>query len=267
MLAAGVATERLGNPAMALARLSPEGALDRSWDGDGLALARARDASVATDVLLDPEGRAVTAGHASTGNDYAFALARFDGAGALDAGFGGGVVLTSFPGTTMARATALARQADGKLVVAGIACASGSGMQCDGGTARLALARYEVAPVAGGGGRAAPTGPALRLPRFVALPSKLISRRGKVRVRVRCVQAKRCRGTLTLRRIRNGKRSLLLGSKRTSIPARRTRTVVVAIRRKRLGSARKLRVRMAFTGRDATGKRREIVKRVPLSRR
>jgi len=267
ILAAGVATERLGNPALALARLSPEGALDRSWDGDGLALARARDASVATDVLLDPEGRAVTAGHASTGNDYAFALARFDGAGALDAGFGGGVVLTSFPGTRMARATALARQADGKLVVAGIACASGSGMQCDDGTARLALARYEVAPVAGGGGGAAPTGPALRLPRFVTLPSKLISRRGKVRVRVRCVQAKRCRGTLTLRRIRNGKRSLLLGSKRTSIRARRTRTVVVAIRRKRLGSARKVRVRMAFTGRDATGKRREIVKRVPLSRR
>ena len=266
ILAAGVATERLGNPAMALARVSPEGALDRSWDGDGLALARARDASVATDVLLDPEGRAVAAGHASTGNDYAFALARFDGSGALDAGFGGGVVLTSFPGTTMARATALARQADGKLVVAGIACASGGGTQCDGGTARLALARYQVAPVAGGGG-AAPSGPALRLPQFVALPSKLTSRRGKVRVRVRCVQAKRCRGTLTLHRIRKGKRSLLLGSKRTSIRARRTRTVVVVIRRKRLGNARKLRVRMAFTGRDATGKRREIAKRVPLSRR
>jgi hypothetical protein len=50
-------------------------------------------------------------------------------------------VLTEFPGTTMARATALARQADGRLVVAGIACASGSGPQCAGGTARLALAR------------------------------------------------------------------------------------------------------------------------------
>ena len=146
VLSAGVATERAGNPAMALARTSPDGTLDRSWDGDGVAPVRARDGTVATDVLLDPEGRAVAAGHASAGAGYEFALARFDGAGALDRGFGGGVVLTGFPGATVARATALARQADGKLVVAGIACASGSGPQCDGGTARLALARYEVAP-------------------------------------------------------------------------------------------------------------------------
>ena len=79
-------------------------------------------------------------------------LARFDGAGALDRSFGAqGVVLTDFPGTAIARATALARQADGKLVVAGIACAGGSGPQCSGGTARLALARYL-------GGDAAPPG-------------------------------------------------------------------------------------------------------------
>ena len=266
VLAAGVATETVGNPAMAIARLSPEGVLDRSWDGDGLATARVLNGTVATDVLLDPEGRAVAAGHASAGSSYAFALARFGGDGALDAGFGGGVVLTSFPGVAVARATALARQADGKLVAAGIACASGSGMQCDGGTARLALARYEVAPGSGGGaGGAQP--PAAGEPRFVALPSKLTARRGKVRVRVRCVQAARCRGTLTLRRLRQGKRSLLLGSKRASIPARRTRTVVVELRRKRLGSARRIRVRMEFAGRDAAGKRRKIAKRVPLRRR
>ena len=269
VLAAGVATERLGNPAMALARLSPEGALDRSWDGDGLALARAREGTVATDVLLDPEGRAIAAGHASAGATYDFALARFDGGGALDRGFGGGVVLTSFPGVTVARATALARQADGKLVVAGIACASGQGMQCEGGSARLALARYEVAPGAGGatpGGGAPPGGPA-GLPPFVTLPSQLTARRGKVRVRVRCVQAARCRGRLTLRRLRKGRRSLLLGSKRASIPARRKRAIVVKVRRKRMGGARKIRVRIEFAGRDVTGNRRKIAKRVPLRRR
>ena len=37
VLSAGVATERLGNPAMALMRTSPTGVLDRTWDGDGLA--------------------------------------------------------------------------------------------------------------------------------------------------------------------------------------------------------------------------------------
>ena len=62
-------------------------------------------------------------------------------------------MLTDFPGTGIARATALARQADGKLVVAGIACAGGSGPQCGGGTARLALARYV------GGDAAAPGSP------------------------------------------------------------------------------------------------------------
>ena len=86
-------------------------------------------------------------------------------------------------------------------------------------------------------------------------------------MRVRCVQAKRCRGTLTLRRLRQGKRSLLLGSKRASLPARRTRTIVVKVRRKRLGSRRKIRVRMEFAGRDAAGKRRKIARRVTLKRR
>ncbi len=268
VLSAGVATERAGNPAMALARTNANGSLDRSWAGDGVALARALDGTVATDVLLDPEGRAVAAGHASAGAVYQFALARFDGAGALDRGFGGGVVLTSFPGVTVARSTAVARQADGKLVVAGIACASGHGMQCDGGTARLALARYDVAPgspAGPSGGGALPSGPTGRAA-FVSLPSKLTAHGGKVRVRVRCVQAKRCRGTLTLRRLRKGKRSLLLGSKRASLPARRTRTIVVTVRRSRLGSGRKLRVRMQFAGRDAAGTPRRVVKRVTLKR-
>jgi uncharacterized delta-60 repeat protein len=271
VLSAGVATERTGNPAMALVRTSPEGALDRSWDTDGVALVRARDATVAADVLLDPEGRAVAAGHSSAGASHVFALARFDGAGALDPSFGGGgLVLTGFPGATVARATALARQGDGKLVVAGIACASGGGPQCSGGTARLALARYEVAPGSGaapGPGGAPPPGTArLRTAPFVSLPSRLRARRGRVRVRVRCRQARRCRGTLTLRRLRTGRRSLLLGSRTASVPARRARTIVVKVRRKRLGTRRRVRVRMQFAGRDATGARRTVARRVTLRR-
>ena len=177
VLSAGVATERLGNPAMALVRTSPTGVLDRTWDGDGLALARAGDGTVASDLVLDAEGRAVAAGDATIGADHAFALARFDGAGALDRSFGGGVVLTSFPGTSRARATAIARQADGKLVVAGIACSSGSGAQCSGGTARLALARYLVAAVAGAGRRAAARRRRSRTRRtFVTLPARLTVR-------------------------------------------------------------------------------------------
>jgi uncharacterized delta-60 repeat protein len=267
VLSAGVATERLGNPAMALVRTSPTGVLDRSWDGDGLALARARDGTVAADVLLDPEGRAVAAGDATAGSVHDFAVARFDGNGALDPSFGGGMVLTSFPGTTMVRATAIARQADGKLIVAGIACTSGSGAQCSGGTARLALARYEVSA-------SPPTGPGTPPPatkegkaKFVSLPSRLTVHKGKVHVRMRCLQAKRCKGKLTLRRLRSHRSALLLGSHSASLPAHRTRTIVVKVRRARLSKARKSRVRMEFAGRDATGAMRKVTKRVPLKRR
>ena len=141
VLSAGVATDSSGFPGMALARTSPEGAPDTSFEGDGAELVRAGDGSVAADVVLEPGGRGVAAGDATAGADHAFMLARFGGAGGLDRSFGNqGVVLTAFPGTTVARATALAIQGDGKLVAAGIACVSGSGAQCGGGTARLALA-------------------------------------------------------------------------------------------------------------------------------
>jgi uncharacterized delta-60 repeat protein len=266
VLSAGVATERLGNPAMALMRTSPTGVLDRTWDGDGLATARAGDGTVATDLVLDADGRALAAGDATIGADHAFAVARFDGAGALDRSFGGGIVLTTFPGTSRARATAIARQADGKLVAAGIACSSGSGAQCSGGTARLALARYLVAPSAApppGGG----TQPPVAKRKFVTLPGRLTVQRNVVRVKVRCVQAKRCKGKLSLRRLRKGHKALLLGSKTATVKARRTRTIVVKVRRKRLDRHRKSRVRMEFAGRDATGARRKITKSVTLERR
>src|SRR4051812_42386401 len=266
VLSAGVATERLGHPPVGVVRPSPAGVVGRTWDGDGLAMARAGDGTVAADVLLDAEGRAVAAGDATIGAAHAFAVARFDGAGALDPSFGGGMVLTSFPGTSRARATAIARQADGKLLVAGIACSSGSGAQCSGGTARLALARYLVTPAAAappGGG----TQPPVTKNKFVTLPGRLTVRRGVVRVRVRCVQTKRCKGKLSLQRLRKGRTALLLGSKTATVKARRTRTIVVKVRRKRLDRHRKSRVRMEFAGRDATGARRKITKSVTLKRR
>jgi hypothetical protein len=88
-----------------------------------------------------------------------------------------------------------------------------------------------------------------------------------VRVRVRCVQTKRCTGKLSLRRLRKGHKALLLGSKTATVKARRTRTIVVKVRRKRLDRHRKSRVRMEFTGRDAAGARRKITKSVTLKRR
>jgi len=271
VLSAGVATERSGHPAMALVRTSPEGAPDASWDEGGTALVRARDGSVATDLVLEPSGRAVAAGHTSDGGaGHAFMLARFDAAGILDRSFGSqGVVLTGFPGTTVARATALARQPDGKLVAAGITCASGSGPQCGGGTARLALARYQGGDAAGppgANGIVPNTGSSPPSRPFVSLPARLNAARGRVKVRVRCLQAARCRGKLSLRRLRTRKSSLLLGSRTVSIRARRAQTFTVKLRRKRLGGQRRLRVRIEFAGRDAAGARRKVTRRVTLRR-
>ena len=267
VLSAGVATERSGHPDMALMRTSPEGVPDASWDGDGTTLVRARDGSVATDVVLEPGGRAVAAGHSSGGAGDAFMLARFDAGGGLDRAFGGqGVVLTGFAGATIARATALERQPDGKLVAAGIVCASGSGPQCTGGTARLALARYQGGDAAGPPATGVPpgTGSVPRSNPFVRLPSRLNARRGRVKVRVRCLQATRCRGRLSLRRLRTGK---LLGTRTVSIRGGRAKTITMKLRRARLGAGRRLRVRIEFTGRDAAGARRKVTRRVTLRRR
>ena len=154
-----------------------------------------------------------------------------------------GLVLTSFPGATVARATALARQADGKLVVAGIACASGSGPQCAGGTARLALARYAVTPGPGSGragGRHAARQRGQAAHRAVRLAAVAPARAPRPRARARPLPA----GHALPRQAdaappADGQRSLLLGSRTASIPARRARTIMVKVRRKRLGSRRR----------------------------
>ena len=178
--------------------------------------------------MLDPEGRAVAAGHSSAGAAHFFALARFDGAGALDASFGvQGVVLTDFPGATVARATALARQADGKLVVAGIACAGGSGPQCSGGTVAARarpLRRDAAAPGSrpGGGPSAAGRHPPRRAVR-AALPVEpaRATRPGGRRCACAAARPGAAAASSALRRLRTGRRSLLLGSRTSSIRAAR----------------------------------------------
>jgi len=71
---------------------------------------------------------------------------------------------------------------------------------------------------------------------------------------------------VSLRRLRTGKRALLLGSRRASIPAGRGRTVTVRVRRARLGARRRMRVRVQFTGRDAAGAPRRVTRRATLRR-
>jgi len=267
VLVAGVATDGSGRPAMALALTRDGESLDPAWDGDGVALARAGDGAAAADLVGQPDGRAVAVGHVEASGGFEFAITRFEPNGALDRGFGReGFALTSFAPSSVARATAVARQADGRLVVAGLVCSGGQGTQCAGGTSRLALARYDSepapAPAEPAPGPAAPPARRAAAP-FVSLPSTLRARRGRVRVRLRCLQSRRCRGTVSLTRPRSGKSSVLLGRRSVSVPARRTRVYSLRLRRS-LGPSRRIRTRITFRGRDASGRVRSVSRRATL---
>ncbi|HYM56912.1 MAG TPA: hypothetical protein VES79_03020 [Solirubrobacteraceae bacterium] len=262
VLAAGVATDAAGRPGMALVRLSAAGGLDPGWDGDGVALARLGESAVAADLVLTPDARAVAAGHVQDVDRLSFLVARFAPDGSLDRGFGaGGFAVTSFAGATVARATAIARQPDGRLLAGGLVCAGGSGAQCSGATARLALARYLGDP-APAPPAPAPPAPAAAPP-FVGLPTVLRARHGRVLVRVRCLQSRRCRGILSLRRLRSRGRTVLLASRRVSIRARGSKTVSLRLRRG-LGRARRIRTRLSFRGRDASGRLRMVTRNAQL---
>ncbi len=119
----------------ALARYLPNGALDRSFGGDGKVLTEfPTGPSAADDLAVQSDGKIVAIGFARASPTYGkanFALARYLPDGNLDPAFGeGGLVVTGFPGGE-SFANALAIQPDGRIVVAGVA---------DPG--RFALARY-----------------------------------------------------------------------------------------------------------------------------
>jgi uncharacterized delta-60 repeat protein len=140
LVAAGLATGEATNLDFALARYNPDGSLDPSFGNGG---------EVTTDfggfppddhahsLVQQADGKLVVAGGVfrSDGDfDNDFALARYNPDGSLDASFGnGGIVLTDFADGEEAHALAL--QADGKLVAAGVAFTSGAGQM-------FGLARY-----------------------------------------------------------------------------------------------------------------------------
>ncbi|MFO0584090.1 MAG: hypothetical protein U0229_17595 [Anaeromyxobacter sp.] len=111
-----------------VARYTAAGALDASFAGDGI-VSNVFGTSIgsAYAIAVQPDGKVVAAGHA--GHD--FALLRLDGAGAPDAGFGtAGKIVAPVSATNWDEATAVAVQADGR-VVAGGWVYSGAGSSAD----------------------------------------------------------------------------------------------------------------------------------------
>lgn len=94
--------------------------LDPAFGSAGIASTAFGYYGAAARVVVQPDGRIVTAGQTALGE---FALARYTTSGALDTSFNGtGKVTTTPSGSCSGQARALALQADGKIVVAGTSC-------------------------------------------------------------------------------------------------------------------------------------------------
>jgi uncharacterized delta-60 repeat protein len=77
--------------------------------------------SVASAVVIQPDGRIVAAGTGGSPTARRVAMARYDSFGHLDGSFGsGGLVITDAGGGTESWATGIALQSDGKIVVCGV---------------------------------------------------------------------------------------------------------------------------------------------------
>jgi uncharacterized delta-60 repeat protein len=110
----------------ALVRLLPGGALDSSFDGDGLATADFGMIESARSVIVLGDGRLVVAGYRGpvNGNPGDFAVVRFLADGALDTTFGRGGLVIADSGDPD-QAEQVIQLPNGKLQVAGFADATG----------------------------------------------------------------------------------------------------------------------------------------------
>ncbi len=136
IVAAGVASQD-SNHDFALLRYNPDGSLDPSFGTGGLVLT---DFGLGDDealaVALQADGKIVVAGSAWNGSDRDLALVRYNADGNLDPTFGtAGKTTFAFRTSSTDLATALAIQADGKIVVAGSA---------DGANQDMAVARFDA---------------------------------------------------------------------------------------------------------------------------
>jgi uncharacterized delta-60 repeat protein len=122
----------------ALVRYNVDGTLDTSFSDDGkLTTAIGTSSDYANSVTLQSDGKIVVAGRSYNGNNYDFALVRYNPDGTLDTSFDGDGKLTTAIGTSNDVAQSVTLQSDGKIVVAGFSD--------NGNTADFALVRLSFA--------------------------------------------------------------------------------------------------------------------------
>jgi uncharacterized delta-60 repeat protein len=119
IVVAGYASNGL-NYDFGLARYNNNGTLDTSFGASGrISTDFLGQDDEASDLLLQPDGKIIAVGLTREGNNFNFALARYNANGILDGGFGtGGKVTTDFAGLDD-EAQAVTVQADGKILVVG----------------------------------------------------------------------------------------------------------------------------------------------------
>jgi len=119
----------------ALARYTPNGILDNTFDGDGKLTDRLhlnQGSTYYTSTAVQNDGKILAAGYTWNGNNYDFAIARYNTNGNLDNSFSGDGKQTTDFNAGDDYAYSLAIQTDGKIVVAGVA------------DSNFALARYNA---------------------------------------------------------------------------------------------------------------------------
>ncbi|MBK9481878.1 MAG: T9SS type A sorting domain-containing protein [Bacteroidetes bacterium] len=106
--------------AFAAVRYNTDGSLDNSFDGDGkVTLKVGTGNSRANAVAIQNDGKIVLAGQAVDSSNHVFAVVRFNTDGSLDTTFSNDGIVTTFLGSYLSWAYAIAIQSDGKIVVAG----------------------------------------------------------------------------------------------------------------------------------------------------
>jgi uncharacterized delta-60 repeat protein len=121
IVAAGVSQTAAGPDSFVLARYNPDGSLDKTFGSGGTAIGTTTNGDYANAVALQGDGKIVAVGYTETTyhDPVAFALARYNPDGSLDATFGAGGTVTTAIGTIADAGHAVALQGDGKIVVAG----------------------------------------------------------------------------------------------------------------------------------------------------
>jgi uncharacterized delta-60 repeat protein len=130
-----------GNSELLVMRLNANGSLDTTFGGTGIVRTPAGTSEdIANAMIRQPDGRIVVAGSAIAADGRRdFALARFTTAGALDASFGSGGLVTTAVGPSDDIAYSLVLMPWGRLVAAGSARTSTGGSGTD-----LAVVAYNA---------------------------------------------------------------------------------------------------------------------------